>query len=100
MEKNKITKDDLITAIYEKSDVNKKDIAKIIDLFLEEVKIQLESDSVIELRGFGTFETRLRKEKKNARNPKTGESVHVDAHYKAVFRSGKDLTDKLWNLHK
>ena len=40
----------------------------------------------------------MRKGKKNARNPKTGEKIKVDPHYVAVFRAGQILKNKLWNL--
>ena len=51
-----------------------------------------------ELRGFGTFEVRIRKGKEKARNPKTGEIVSVDKHGVAVFRAGKDLKNELWDV--
>ena len=60
----------------------------------------LEKGSTIELRGFGTFEARLRKGRSVARNPKTGEKLSVEPHYVAAFRSGQILKEKLWNLKK
>ena len=50
-----------------------------------------------ELRGFGTFEVRVRKGKEKARNPKTGEIVSVDKHGVAVFRAGRELKEELWD---
>ena len=95
----KITKNDLIDGIYKKTyNLERQDILDIVDSMLEEVKHALESGAKIELRGFGTFEPRLRKGKSCARNPKNGELVSVKPHYVAVFRSGQDLKQKLWNL--
>ena len=54
--------------------------------------------STIELRGFGTFEPRLRKGREKARNPKTGEIVSMAPHYVAAFRAGKDLKQALYSL--
>ena len=54
--------------------------------------------STIELRGFGTFELRLRKERKKARNPKTGDSLSVPPHYIVAFRSGQELKRAVWDL--
>ena len=51
-----------------------------------------------ELRGFGTFEVRIRKGKEKARNPKTGEIVSVDQHGVAVFRAGRELKEELWDI--
>ena len=95
---NKITKNNLIENIYKNTDCDKKDIQVIVDSFLQEVKKSLENGSTIELRGFGTFEPRLRKGRSIARNPKTGEQLSVSPHYVAAFRSGQDLKKALWNL--
>ena len=94
----KSTKNDLIDGIYKSSKLEKQDILNVVDLFLEEVKKSLESGATIELRGFGTFEPRLRKGKSCARNPKTGETLSVKPHYVAAFRAGQELKQKLWEL--
>jgi integration host factor subunit beta len=73
-------------------------VQTVIDSFLEEIKNSLKDSSTIELRGFGTFELRLRKGKESARNPKTGDIVSVAPHYVAAFRSGQELKNSLWNL--
>lgn len=100
MKKSKVTKIDIVEEIYNSSDIEieKSEIQNIVDLFLKQVKQSLENGSSIELRGFGTFEPRLRKPKSNVRNPRTGEAVKVDAHYVAAFRAGQELKEKLWNL--
>ena len=67
---------------------------------LKEIKKSLENGSTIELRGFGTFEPRLRKGREKAHNPKTGEILSVAPHYVAAFRAGQDLKKALWNLDK
>ena len=85
-------------AVYESTSYDKKIIQTVIDSFLEQVKFSLKDSSTIELRGFGTFELRLRKGKLSARNPKTGDKVSVAPHYVAAFRSGQELKNALWNL--
>ena len=94
----KVTKFDLVEAVYENTSYDKKVVQTVIDTFLEEVKNSLKDSSTIELRGFGTFELRLRKGKESARNPKTGDIVSVAPHYVAAFRSGQELKSSLWNL--
>ena len=79
-------------------EVIEKFIQEIFDSILKQTKNSLESGSSIELRGFGTFELRLRKERKKARNPKTGECLSVPPHYVVVFRSGRDLKKVIWDL--
>lgn len=98
MATKKATKNDLIDGIYRSTDLERQDILNVVDLFLEEVKKSLESGATIELRGFGTFEPRLRKGKACARNPKTGETLSVKPHYVAAFRAGQSLKQNLWNL--
>ena len=94
----KVTKVDLVESVYENTSYDKKVIQTVIDTFLEEIKNSLKDSSTIELRGFGTFELRLRKGKESARNPKTGDKVSVAPHYVAAFRSGQELKNSLWNL--
>ncbi len=98
MASEKITKHDLVESVYQKTSCEKYLVQDIIEGFLDEVKKSLENGSSIELRGFGTFETRLRKGRAAARNPKTGEKLSVAPHYVAAFRAGQDLKKSLWNL--
>ncbi len=100
MSELKVTKGDLVDAVYKSTDLEKQDIQAVIDSFLLHTREFLEKGSTIELRGFGTFEVRLRKGRAAARNPKTGEKLKVEPHYVAAFRSGQILKDKLWNLKK
>ena len=98
MSLKKITKYDLVESIYQNTKCEKRVVQQVVESFLEEVKNSLESGSTIELRGFGTFEPRLRKGRVSARNPKTGEKLSVDPHYVAAFRSGQELKKALWDL--
>jgi integration host factor subunit beta len=98
MAEKKITKADIIDAIYQKKGINRKDIKIVVDSFIDEIKDALIRQHIIELRGFGTFETRLRKGRKKARNPKTGEAVSVNSHGIAAFRPGKELKLDVWNI--
>ncbi len=94
----KVTKIDLVDAVHESTCVEKKVIQKVVDSFLEELKNSLKGGSNIELRGFGTFELKVRNERERARNPKTGEIVSVPAHNIASFRAGQELKNALLQL--
>lgn len=98
MPENKKTKSDIVEAIYKSTDFERQKINTVVDAFLGELKKSLEEGAVIEFRGFGTFEPRLRKGRKVARNPKTGEKLSVEPHYVAAFRAGRELKNNLWNL--
>jgi integration host factor subunit beta len=95
---DKFTKAEIVDAIYEKIGMDRKDIRKVVDLFTEEVKTALIARKVIELRGFGTFEIKIRKGRQRARNPKTGETLSINPHGIAMFRAGRELKQDVWNL--
>ena len=95
---SKITKADIIDAIYNKTGTSRKEIRDVVDLFIDEIKASLISHKVIELRGFGTFEVKIRKGRQKARNPKTGEIVSVNSHGIVCFRPGRDLKRETWPL--
>ncbi|MCR5254099.1 MAG: HU family DNA-binding protein [Treponema sp.] len=99
MESRKIRKIDLINSIYEKTGFDKQDIQTVADRLFEEVSKALENGSTIELRGFGTFEPRLRKGREVARNPKTGELCRGVPHYVAVFRAGRELKQNMLKIN-
>ncbi len=85
-----LTKAEIVELMSEKLELRKKDIAMVIDLFFEIVKEGLRNEEHIELRGFGTFEVKTREERE-ARNPKTGESVIVPKRKVPYFRPGREL---------
>ena len=94
----KLTKAEIIENIHDKLGTDRKDIHAIIDEFFDEVKDSLGKGMTAELRGFGTFEVRVRRGKEKARNPKTGDVVSVDRHGVAIFRAGKELKDFVWDI--
>ena len=99
MSAKKITKYDLVEAVYKDTNYERKMVQDVADHLLDEIKQSLGNGNTIELRGFGTFEPRLRKGRSRARNPKTGEDISsVAPHYVAVFRSGQDLKKNLMSL--
>ena len=94
----KLTKAAIIENLHNKLGYNKDQIPVVIDELFEEIKDGLKDSRVIELRGFGTFEVRIRKGRAKARNPKTGEVVAVERHGVAIFRPGKELKDFVWDI--
>jgi len=95
----KLTKAEIIENIHPLVKVSKKNIHTVLDLFFEELKKGLLRDKIIELRGFGTFEIKMRRGRR-ARNPKTGAAVEVVNHGVAVFRPGRELKQRAWELRK
>ncbi|MBB6123975.1 integration host factor subunit beta [Sphingobium subterraneum] len=76
------------------SDLTLIEVERIVDLFFNEISEQLASDGRVELRGFGAFTTRAR-EARTGRNPRTGQSVSIDAKKVPFFKPGKEIRDRL-----
>ena len=70
-----------------------EDLEKIFDLFLQEIIEALLNKKSIEIRSFGTFFVKEINEKKQARNPKTGEKIYVPKRNKIRFRASKRLKE-------
>ncbi len=98
MASKKITKSDLIDSLAEETKAEKKVLLDFTDNLLKIIKNELISGSTIELRGFGTFEPRLRKGREVARNPRTGEQLSVEPHYVVAFKPGQELKKSVWDL--
>jgi len=99
MPAKKFTKADIIDALYGKTGISRKDIRTAVDLFIDEMKGALLQRKVIELRGFGTFEVKIRKARPKARNPRTGENIAICSHGTVAFRSGRELKQLAWAIN-
>ena len=71
-----------------------RDVENITSIVLEKITSTLENEGRVEIRGFGSLSVR-RRQSKNGRNPRTGESVFVPEKKAPVFKSGKGLRDRL-----
>jgi integration host factor subunit beta len=99
MAERRFTKADIVDALYDNTGMDRKEIRKVIDLFFNEIKSALMRRDVIELRGFGTFEIKVRKGRSRARNPRTGETLSVRPHGIVCFRSGRELKQDAWIIN-
>ncbi|MES2988728.1 MAG: integration host factor subunit beta [Pseudomonadota bacterium] len=71
-----------------------REVEKIVAIFFDEIVDRLASDGRVELRGFGAFSTRAR-DGRTGRNPRTGETVEVDAKRVPYFKPGKEMRARL-----
>ncbi|MDP8221987.1 MAG: integration host factor subunit beta [Candidatus Lernaella stagnicola] len=86
-----MTKSDLIAAVAEKiPGKRKKDAEVIINTIFDSMTDALRQGERIEIRGFGSFHLRERKNRVG-RNPKTATKVHVPAKKVPFFKAGKEL---------
>jgi integration host factor subunit beta len=90
-----MTKSELITALAERQpNLQKDDVEAEVNCMLEQVADALSKGERIEIRGFGSFDLKSRPARQ-ARNPKTGESVQLAAKVAIYFKSGKEMKDRV-----
>jgi integration host factor subunit beta len=88
------TKAELSKTISEICDISLTDSRQLLDVVLDALIAALLRGERIEIRGFGTFATRVRKPR-IARNPVTGGKLEVRAKRVPYFRPSKDLQEML-----
>ena len=91
-----MNKQELVSAIAQKSGATKKSVDRVISTFTEVVQQTLVDGGEIVLVGFGVFEPRSRKER-TGRNPKTGEQILIPAKTVVGFSVGKQLREAVEN---
>ncbi len=85
-----MVKAELISRISHELNLSKKEVALIVNTVFETISQSLIQGDKVEIRGFGSFRTKERKERLG-RNPRTGEPVKVPAKRVPYFKAGKDL---------
>jgi DNA-binding protein HU-beta len=83
---------ELIAAIAESANMTKKDTEAVLKAFTEVVTEELKNGGKVQLVGFGTFEVSERTAREG-RNPKTGETMTIEASKAPKFKAGKALKD-------
>ena len=72
----------------------KKDLIKLVEIFIAEVKNSLRRNERVELRDIFSLETKLKKAR-IARNPRTNEKIYVKNKYYILFKSSKTWSKKV-----
>lgn len=89
-----MNKNDLISAIADRSALPKAEATKVVDTVLETITNALKSGDDVRLVGFGTFSLATRAASVG-RNPRTGEEIQIPASKQPKFKVGKALKDAL-----
>jgi len=90
-----MTKSELIQHLAERNPhLYLRDIEKIVDTVFNEISDAMARGDRVELRGFGAFSVKHRAAR-IGRNPRTGESVEVEAKRMPFFKTGKALRENL-----
>lgn len=85
-------KSDLIDDVAKRADITKAAAAAAVDATLDAITDTLKSGDSVVLTGFGTFAVVDRPERE-ARNPRTGETITIAAKKAVKFKVGKSLAD-------
>ncbi|MBO5026395.1 MAG: HU family DNA-binding protein [Bacteroidaceae bacterium] len=89
-----MNKNELISAVAEKSQLSKADAKKALDSIIETISEALKAGDKVALLGFGTFSVAERGERQGV-NPATGASITIAAKKTAKFKGGAELTAAL-----
>lgn len=92
LEELQMNKTELVAAVAEKAGISKKDADAAVAAVVASVTDALAKGEKVQLIGFGTFETRARAAKQ-ARNPRTGETMTVPATKVPAFKAGAALKE-------
>ena len=87
-----MNKTQLVDAIVAKTGLKKKDAELAIAAAVEIVTENLSNGEKVQLSGFGSFEVKTRAERPG-RNPKTQETITIEASKYPAFSASKTLKD-------
>ena len=86
---------ELVQRLTEQNDgLNPREVEAIVTTFFDSIVERLSENGRVELRGFGAFSTRPR-DARTGRNPRTGDTVDVDAKRVPYFKPGKEMRARL-----
>ena len=85
-----MTKAQIVRKITTDTGIYRKDVATVIDAFLETIKDLMKSGKHIELRHFGSFKLKVR-EARISRNPRTNETFDVPKRVVPAFKFSKEF---------
>lgn len=83
-------KSEFISAVAEKTDMNKTQAAAAVDAFLETVTETLQSGDDVQFTGFGKFSVQNRPARQGI-NPQTKEKIQIAATKVPKFSAGSQL---------
>lgn len=87
-----MNKSELIDSIASASGLSKAAAGRALDATTAAITAAMKKGDLVTLIGFGTFYVGKR-EARNGRNPRTGETIKIKAANSPKFRAGKSLKD-------
>ena len=87
-----MNKKELVGAMADAADISKATAEKALNGMLAAVTGALSEGDKVTLVGFGTFST-VKRSKRKAKNPRTGEMIDIPAKTVAKFKPGSKLAE-------
>ena len=89
-----MNKSELVDLIAARADISKSTAGDALEAVLDGITGALSSGDSVTLVGFGTYSV-SRRNARDGRNPRTGETIRIQASNLAKFKAGKALKDAL-----
>ena len=87
-----MNKQDIANAVHQKLGGTKVAAEEVVDIMIDSIVSTLKKGGEVSVAGLGIFSTKTRAARQ-ARNPRTGASIHVPAMRVPKFRPAKALKD-------
>ena len=98
MESLIMTKRDLVVRIATETDLTQNQVAVVVQKTLDYISDELAAAKTIELRNFGVFEVKVRRERKGRNPNKPQDEVIIPERAVVKFRPGKELKERVDTL--
>ncbi len=85
-----MNKGELIEAVAGEANLSKADATRAVDAIVGTITGALKGGNQVAIVGFGTFSVK-RRAARNGRNPRTGETIFIQASNVPGFKAGKAL---------
>jgi DNA-binding protein HU-beta len=89
-----MTKADIVNEISKNTGIEKTQVQKTVEAFMEGIKDSLSEGNNVYLRGFGSFIVKKRAEK-TARNISKNETIIIPEHFIPAFEPAKTFVGKV-----
>lgn len=87
-----LIKSDIVNHVYEKVGFTRQEAAQAVEILFDEIKSELGKGNNVRISRFASFILRDKKAR-NARNPKTGETIRIRSRTILTFKPSKQLRD-------
>ena len=91
-----MTKAEIVAEIANKTGIEKAQVQKTVESFMETIKFSMSKGENIYLRGFGSFIIKRRAEK-TGRNISKNTTITIPAHNIPAFKPAKTFVNKIKN---